>query len=124
MPRSAIISIRPFFVNAIFEGRKRFEFRRVSSSIETDDHLLIYASAPISAVVGEFRAGVVLRGPVAEVLTMVGSDDRSEQTMAYLAGAEICTAIEIVSLVRWKVVRAPRDISPNLRAPQSYAFLE
>ena len=54
MTETIVLSIRPRFVEEIFEGRKRFEFRKVMPSNREIHRVLIYESAPISMVVGEF----------------------------------------------------------------------
>lgn len=50
---NVILSIKPEYVSEIIAGRKRFEFRKAvfAKSVEK---VYIYASAPISKVVGEF----------------------------------------------------------------------
>lgn len=55
MTDTIVLSIRPRFVEAIFEGTKKFEFRRVMPSNRLLHKVLIYESAPISMVVGEFK---------------------------------------------------------------------
>lgn len=56
MSKTIVLSIRPSFVDAIWEGRKRFEFRRVMPANHVW-RVLIYESAPVSLVVGEFIVG-------------------------------------------------------------------
>ena len=54
MTSTIVLAIRPSYVQAIFEGKKRFEFRRVMPSNPEIHRVLIYESAPVSMVVGEF----------------------------------------------------------------------
>ena len=51
--RFALMSIHPKYANAILDGSKRVEFRkrRLPDDI---DRVVIYATSPIKAVVGEF----------------------------------------------------------------------
>ena len=51
---NAILSIKPEYVAEIKAGRKRFEFRKAIFK-EPVGKVYIYASAPVSMVVGESR---------------------------------------------------------------------
>jgi predicted transcriptional regulator len=55
----ALLSIKPAFADRIFEGTKRFEFRRniFKQPINT---VIVYASAPTSMVIGEFDVETVI----------------------------------------------------------------
>ena len=55
-----ILSIKPQFVEKIFNGSKIFEFRRSISKNKEVKKILVYASAPISKVVGEIEIEEVL----------------------------------------------------------------
>lgn len=49
-----LMSIKPRFWKMIREGKKTYELRRLCPYISTGDHVVVYASSPISAVVGSF----------------------------------------------------------------------
>src|SRR5215211_1272220 len=48
-----LLSIRPEFALRIFDGTKRFEYRRIIFR-ERVDKIIVYASSPVKKVVGEF----------------------------------------------------------------------
>jgi predicted transcriptional regulator len=50
-----ILSIKPEFAEKIFSGDKRFEYRRSIFKNREVSKIIVYASAPISKVVGEFE---------------------------------------------------------------------
>ena len=54
-----LLSIKPEFANRIFEGTKLFEYRRIifRQPVST---VIVYASAPISRVIGEFEISDLL----------------------------------------------------------------
>ena len=58
---NAILSIKPEYVAEIKAGRKRFEFRKAIFK-EPVGKVYIYASAPVSMVVGEFQPVDVVKG--------------------------------------------------------------
>jgi predicted transcriptional regulator len=69
-----LLSIKPEFAEKIFDGSKRFEFRRSVFKNESVETIVVYASLPISKVIGEFEIEKVLR----KVL-----DDLWEETKDY-----------------------------------------
>lgn len=50
--RNLIFSIKPKYSTAIFNGEKTVEFRRTNARINPGDRIVIYGSAPASAIVG------------------------------------------------------------------------
>lgn len=48
------MSIHPEYANAIFDGHKGFEFRRVLFKEDVQE-IVVYATSPISRVIGKFR---------------------------------------------------------------------
>jgi predicted transcriptional regulator len=55
-----ILSIKPQFARKIFEGSKLFEFRRSIFKNPDVNKVVVYASAPISKIVGEFEIEEIL----------------------------------------------------------------
>src|SRR5258708_33477980 len=60
MQTSILLSIKPEFVEKIFSGLKRYEFRRVMFKSKSVTKVVVYASHPVQRVVGEFEVGGVL----------------------------------------------------------------
>ena len=56
-----LLSIKPEFVNKIFAGTKKFEFRRSIFKNEAVKKVIVYASAPVSRVVGEFEIEDIIK---------------------------------------------------------------
>lgn len=50
--RRVLLSLKPRFANAILDGTKTVELRRIRPRIEIPTEALLYASSPISAFVG------------------------------------------------------------------------
>ena len=50
-----LLSIKPEFVEKIFAGTKKYEFRKSLFKKSGVKYVVIYASAPIKRVVGEFE---------------------------------------------------------------------
>lgn len=49
-----ILSIKPKYAFKIFDGSKKFEFRRTIFKNKEVKKVLVYASSPVSKVIGEF----------------------------------------------------------------------
>jgi predicted transcriptional regulator len=55
-----LLSIKPEYANKIFDGSKKFEFRRTifkESSVKT---IVVYASSPVKRIIGEFEIENIL----------------------------------------------------------------
>src|SRR5690349_17595616 len=50
-----LLSIKPEFARKIFEGSKKFEFRRSIFKNPEIKTVVVYASSPVQKVVGEFE---------------------------------------------------------------------
>ena len=60
MLKHVLLSIKPEFVEKIFDGTKCYEFRRVIFKNTQVSKVVIYASQPVQKVVGEFEIEDVL----------------------------------------------------------------
>jgi predicted transcriptional regulator len=50
-----LLSIRPEFASKIFDGSKRYEYRRVMFKNQEVSRVIVYASDPIKRIIGEFE---------------------------------------------------------------------
>jgi predicted transcriptional regulator len=119
------MSIHPEFAARILSGDKRVEFRRRPAGREIT-HIVIYATAPVCAVVGVAEVQRIERGSP-EVLwnsfRRVGGIDRSK-FFGYFAGA-----LEGFAYVlgRAQICAAPIRLGKAglpVRAPQAFQYLE
>jgi predicted transcriptional regulator len=116
-----ILSLRPSFASLIYSGSKAFEFRRVRMAATVGDRVLIYESAPVGRVTGEFVVGDIVYGPPGEILKMAGSR-AGAGAAGYLQGCDCATALLVTCAVEWSEPRDLRELG-LARAPQSYQFL-
>lgn len=122
--RVALFSIKPEYANAILDGSKEVEFRRTSLASDVS-HVVIYATSPVQRVVGTFEVAGV-ESAVPEELwanySHVGGIGHAAYT-GYFAGTDTGYAIKVR---RPRLLDTPLrldDLSPGLRAPQSYQYL-
>lgn len=115
-----VLSIKPEYVEEIKAKRKRFEFRKTIFKQKVEK-VYIYASSPISKVVGEFQPVDVLTGEPEDIwaktrehagITKVFFDE-------YFQGKPVAYAIVIQNL---RMYDQPKDL-PFL-APQSFRYID
>ena len=50
-----VLSIKPEFANKIFDGTKKFEFRKAIFKNDKIKTVIVYSSSPVQQVIGEFE---------------------------------------------------------------------
>jgi predicted transcriptional regulator len=117
------LSIRPPYAEAIFSGRKRFEFRRsiFRSKIQV---VIVYITSPVGHVAGEFSVDDVITDRVDALWNpteAAAGIDRQVFT-AYFAGRDIGHAIAIGKVRRYN---KPLDLKKTfgVSPPQSFLYL-
>ena len=58
---SIIMSIKPKYIDCIFSGAKKYEFRRKIFPAVVN-RVIMYSSSPVRKVVGEFKVGGIIKG--------------------------------------------------------------
>lgn len=117
---NAILSIKPEFVEEIKAGKKRYEYRK-SIFKQPVEKVYVYASAPVSKVIGEFHPVDVVTGAPAEVWkeTRDMSGITKKFFDAYYKGRTTAYAIVIQN---FKLYKEPKKLP--FQAPQSYRYIE
>ena len=122
--RSALMSIRPQFANAILDGSKTVEFRKRALA-EDVTRVVIYTTSPVQAVVGEFTvANQVIASPRAlwRRYSRVAGIGRTD-FFKYFEGTANAVGIVIESVVEYKTPRSLDDVEPGARPPQSFMYI-
>lgn len=123
--RVALFSIKPQYAAAILDGSKEVEFRRTSLASDVS-HVVIYATSPVQKVIGTFEvAGVESAVPdeLWDSYSAVGGIARDDYTK-YFAGTDTGYAIKVRSPRLLNTPLRLNDLSPGLRPPQSYQYLQ
>ena len=119
-----ILSIKPEYTEKILNWEKLYELRRLFTKKEVDK-VIIYESAPVSRVVGEFEIEEILCEP----LDRLRNDTRDYSCVdkrffdQYFEWKEKWYAIKIKNLKRYKEEKLISDYGMEY-PPQSYAFIE
>lgn len=121
-----LLSIKPEYVNRIFNGEKKFEYRRNIFKNKYVDTVVVYATKPIGMVVGEFKIGDILVDSP-ELLwnktkDVAGIDE--EAYRCYFKNKDKGFAIEISSVLRYDQAICLSELNPKIKtAPQSFIYL-
>lgn len=120
MKKNVILSIKPEYVAEIKAGRKRFEFRKAIFK-EKVEKVYIYASSPISMVVGEFHPVDILNDNPDRIweLTRDYAGISEQFYHDYFSGRSVAYAIVIQNL---KMYDTPKHLP--FHAPQSYRYID
>lgn len=58
---TVILSIKPEYANKIFDGSKKYEFRKTIFKSPNVKKVIVYASSPVMKVIGEFEIESILK---------------------------------------------------------------
>ena len=121
-------SIRPHFAEAILEGWKRYELRRVAPRVPPGSIAVVYATAPVKAIIGAFELLEIVSRPVETLWQIVGRQSALDRSAydCYFAGKDRAVAITIGET--WRAARNRsldelRSRWPAFHPPQSYRYL-
>ena len=119
-----ILSIKPEFARKIFSGEKRYEFRRSLFKSPDVKKVIVYASAPISKVIGEFEIEAIHHLDIPQLWqkTKKYSGISEEYYLSYFTGKEYGYAIQVKSCKTYRNQLCIRE-SFGLTPPQSFAYV-
>lgn len=124
MKKRVLLSIHPEFAEAILDGQKQFEFRRVIFK-ERVDEVVIYATLPVARVIGSFKIDAIYEDVPKGLWAMtkaVGGVTK-EKFDTYFKGRTKAFAIKVSDPVRFS---SPEPLSKYLRSntpPQSFCYI-
>ncbi len=121
---SVLMSIKPEFAKKIFNGSKKYEFRRIIFKNQRIKKVVVYASSPIKKVIGEFEISKVLEMNLEDLWRETNSHSgiSKDLFMDYYRGKDRGFAIKIAKV---KVYPEPLCLRGdfNLKPPQSFQYL-
>jgi predicted transcriptional regulator len=124
MQTCVLLSIKPEFVEKIFQGDKKYEFRRKLFKSTSVTKVVIYASSPVKKVVGEFEIDDILSLDINQLWSKTSQHAGIDKEFydSYFHGKMIGHAIRIKNVQRYS---EPLELnSYNIqRAPQSFLYL-
>jgi len=119
-----LLSIKPEFVEKIFNGTKKYEFRKSIFKNKDVDTVVVYASSPWQYVIGEFKIETILSDNVDRIWEQTREFSGISENFfrMYFAHKTNAFAIKIGHVTRYKKHKQLRDYNVNF-APQSFVYL-
>lgn len=119
-----LLSIKPEFAFKIFDGEKKFEFRKVIFKNPDIRTVVVYASSPVQQVIGEFEIDGILSSSPDEIweLTKKYSGISEMYFHEYFENRLVAHAIKIKNTKRYKKPMSLKE-DFNVLPPQSYLYL-
>ncbi len=119
-----LLSIKPEFAERIFDGSKKYEYRRTIFKRPEVVAVVVYASRPVGRIVGEFKVGRILHGDPEDLWTQTSSYSGITRShfLEYFSNRAKGYAIEIRQASRYG---APICLDELMLSspPQSFMYL-
>ena len=123
--RVALMSIHPVYATAILDGTKQVEFRKRPIAHDVT-HVIVYATAPVSAVVGVFEvSGQTTATPASlwQKFKQVAGISR-DGFDAYFDGRDSATGIGVGTVTALDKPMCLRQDLGLARPPQSFQYVD
>jgi predicted transcriptional regulator len=119
-----LLSIKPEFALKIFNGSKKYEYRRTLFKHAEIDTIVVYASDPIKKVIGEFKIESILHEEPQILWDQTGeyAGISRERFFDYFTDARKGYAIEVKSTHMYNDP-LPLDSFMISAPPQSFAYI-
>lgn len=119
-----LLSIKPEFAELIFDGSKKYEFRKAIFKNPNVKTVVVYASFPVQLVIGEFDIDTILKGEPERLWreTREYSGISEEFFFNYFAERNIGFAIKVKKARRYKDPLCLRT-NYNITPPQSFCYV-
>lgn len=121
---SILISINPQYVEKIFNGTKKYEYRKIKGKREINK-MLIYSTYPVKKVVGEAQIEDVLEGSPEEIWKKTKQYSGVEEIFynEYFKGKTQAIAYKLKNVKKYDV---PKELSIYgvKSAPQSFVYVD
>lgn len=126
MQTSVLLSIKPEFVELIFTGSKRYEFRRKIFANRNIKRVVVYATSPVGKVVGEFEITAIIESEISELWerTKHFSGIQKVRFDKYFSDLTKGYALEIGKVKKYNY---PLELETSFnvkRAPQFFIYLD
>lgn len=123
--KAVLLSIKPEFAHKIFEGSKKFEFRKQVFKDTSVKKVIVYSSSPEQKVIGEFEIETILDGTPNNIWiqTKLYSGISQEFYDEYFEGRDKAYAIKVASTKMYRKQKTLADFNVQ-SAPQSFAYVE
>jgi predicted transcriptional regulator len=119
-----LLSIKPEFAEKIFDGTKKYEFRRTLFKNPSVKTVVVYASSPIQKVIGEFEIESILNFELDTLWekTKEFSGITEKFFFDYFGNKDKGFAIKVKKTIRYKEALCIKE-DFHATPPQSFMYL-
>lgn len=121
----ALLSIKPEFAEAIFNKKKRYEYRKAIFK-EKVEIIQVYVTKPVGKIIGEFEIKQIIQDNPKKVWkrTKKHAGIKKSFYMQYFKDRQIAYAIEIKKINKYKEPLCPYSEYEDFVAPQSFKYIK
>ncbi|UTS88161.1 ASCH domain-containing protein [Rhizobium anhuiense] len=121
-----LLSIKPEFAEKIFEGTKRYEFRKSMFRDKAVRTVVVYVTRPVGQIIGEFDIDEILCEQPERLwqLTKSHSGITREFFDSYFSGRSTSFALVVGATRRYHPPIDPAVFFDNFTPPQSYMYVD
>ena len=118
-----LLSIKPEYVKSIFEGKKKFEYRKIVAK-NRPDKIIIYSTYPISAIVGEADIEEILIDSPDNLWKKTKKNSGVDKSFffEYCKEKKVGVAYQLKNIIEYENIRSLEEFGVKY-APQSYVYL-
>ncbi|XDD44689.1 ASCH domain-containing protein (plasmid) [Leptospira sp. WS60.C2] len=120
-----LLSIKPEFVEKIFNGEKKFEYRKRGMKNPKFTKVVVYSTMPVGKLIGEFEIEKVLSGSPEEIWEKTSEYSGIQKVFFdnYYCNTDSAIALKIKNVVQYKKPKEPKAVFKNFKAPQSFSYV-
>ena len=119
-----LVSVKPQFALKIFDGTKKYEYRKRIFKNTDVNTVVVYASSPMQKVIGEFTIDEIMEEEPAVLWEMTKKDSGITKDFfdEYFLNRDHAFAIKVKDFIRYKEPKELIDFELKF-APQSFVYL-
>jgi predicted transcriptional regulator len=122
---NVLLSIKPEFVERIFSGEKKFEYRKAIFKRNDIKKIVIYSTMPEGKIVGEFSIEQIHNNSPDLIWKQTEKSSGIQKSFfdSYFIGRQKAYAIEIANVIKYDTPIKLSQLAKKVRAPQSFSYL-
>lgn len=119
-----ILSIKPYYAEKILSGEKLYELRKAIFKLPDVEKVVVYASSPISRIIGEFEIEEILHEDIAQLWKKTKEHSAVDEAFFYNYFADRTKGYAI-KVKNTKKYKNSFDIMERygVKAPQSFSYI-
>lgn len=123
--KAVLLSIKPEFAHKIFDGTKKYEFRKQIFKDSSVKKVIVYSSSPEKKVIGEFKIDSILNDTPSALWIQTKAFSGISRTFydEYFRGRQNAYAIKVASARMYRKEKTLSDFD-IMYPPQSFAYVE